>query len=93
MVFIQGDHGSGEIRFENMQEEGLRDVFSILLAIHAPSLENDVFYEDLTPVNTFRLIFNNHFGDDFPILEERHYKTQPESPWKFVDITDIIQED
>ena len=93
IIVIQGDHGSGEIRFENMQEEGLRDVFSILLAIHAPSLENDVFYEDLTPVNTFRLIFNNHFGDDFPILEERHYKTQPESPWKFVDITDIIQED
>lgn len=92
IIIIQGDHSSGEIRFENMQKEGLQDIFSILLAIHAPSLENDIFYDNLTPVNTFRLIFNNYFGDDYSILEEKQYKTQPESPWKFIDVTEIVLE-
>tara|TARA_B110000263_G_scaffold171684_1_gene149671 strand:- start:795 stop:2339 length:1545 start_codon:yes stop_codon:yes gene_type:complete len=90
IIVIQGDHASGIVRFENMQEDGLQDIFSILIAIHAPQIEKNIFEEKLTPVNTFRHIFNTYFEDDYPILEQKQYKTLPESPWKFVDVTDIV---
>tara|TARA_Y100001960_G_scaffold330821_1_gene425979 strand:+ start:3823 stop:5355 length:1533 start_codon:yes stop_codon:yes gene_type:complete len=93
IIILQGDHASGIVPFENMQEEGLQDIYSILIAIHAPEIEKNIFEKTLTPVNTFRHIFNTYYEDDFPILEQRQYKTLPEPPWKFVDVTDIVMKE
>lgn len=61
IIIIQGDHGW---RDDNRYE--------ILNAYYLPGISNEdaVLYNTITPVNTFRIIFNAYFAADFPILED-----------------------
>lgn len=38
------------------------------------SSKNQLLYDSITPVNTFRTIFNQYFGTDFKILDDRNYE-------------------
>ena len=33
----------------------------------------NILYESISPVNTFRVIFDNYFGTDLGLLEDKHY--------------------
>ena len=35
----------------------------------------------MSPVNTFRAIFNHYFGTQHPLLEDRHYVSFRETPF------------
>ena len=61
VIIIQGDHG--------VREPGR---ISILNAIALPQQSNKI-YSSMTPVNTFRIIFNQLFDDHFDILPDRSY--------------------
>ena len=52
----------------------------------------EIFYDTITPVNTFRILFNNYFGDNFEILEDKMYFAEQEEPWNFIEITEIVIE-
>lgn len=93
IIVIHGDHGSGEVPgWLHLEKQGLKERHSNLVTILLPESNNDIFYETITPVNIFRLIFNNHFGDEFPILEDKMYGQHPNPPWKFIDVTKIVLE-
>lgn len=49
--------------------------FGILSAIHLPDTDPEEagLYPEMTPVNTFRVIFNAYFGGDLPMLPDRSY--------------------
>jgi hypothetical protein len=46
----------------------------------------------MTPVNTFRLIFNEYFGADLPMLEDHSYAIIDGSKhiYDFFEVTDIV---
>lgn len=46
---------------------------SILNAYYIPNNVNLFLYETITPVNTFRIILNNYFGQNLPLLEDKSY--------------------
>jgi hypothetical protein len=48
-------------------------------------------YEEITPVNTFRLIFNAYLGTDLELLEDRSYYSTWAHPYRFVDVTDEVR--
>ena len=51
-----------------------------------------VLYDSVTPVNTFRLIFNYYFNTDLPLLEDKMYFTDPDkSPFDFIEVTDKVK--
>ncbi len=44
-------------------------------------------YESITPVNTFRIMFNQFHGGDFEILKDQTYFSKYETPFNFIPIT------
>ena len=66
--------------------------FGILNAYHTPARSPAVLYPSITPVNSFRLLFNSYFGTNFPRLDDRIY-AMGETIYDNVDITeDLIRE-
>jgi hypothetical protein len=64
VIIIQGDHGPW------LQPSDKR--MWILAAMYLPG-HNDVLYPQVTPVNFFRLVFNNYFGGKYDILKDVSY--------------------
>ncbi len=64
VIIIQGDHGP-------WLQTG-SDQFKILNAYYLPG-HNNVLYPGISPVNTFRLIFNTYLGADYPLLKDISY--------------------
>jgi hypothetical protein len=60
-----------------------------LNAIHLPTGETGL-YPGITPVNTFRVVFNQVFGAELPLLEDRVLFSQYSRPYDFQDVTDSI---
>jgi hypothetical protein len=64
VIILQGDHG-----WENSPTTRT----AILNAYYLPSGGDRLIYPSITPVNTFRTIFNYYFGGQFEKLEDTSY--------------------
>jgi hypothetical protein len=69
VIIIMGDHGATGIpKLETPQRR-----MSILNAYYVNDQSEQDLYATITPVNTFRVILNNYFGTDYPLLEDLSY--------------------
>ena len=87
IIIIQSDHG---VRFQldEKDEQPLKHAFLNFEAYYFPSVELDKDeYPVITPVNSFRILFNNYFGTDYELLENRAFMGKD---GKFSDITDFV---
>lgn len=66
IIIIQGDHGIPFTKQFNAE-------FQILNAYYFPGIENSVLYDQISPVNSFRILFNEYFGSNYPKLEDLSY--------------------
>lgn len=64
VIIIQGDHGQ-----PNSAPE---DLMKILNAYYLPG-HTDQLYPSISPVNSFRVVFNSYFGANLPLLEDVSY--------------------
>lgn len=64
IIIIQGDHA-----YRVLGEDRVK----ILNAYYLPDGGNDLVYESITPVNTFRLIFNQYFNENLDLLPDHSY--------------------
>lgn len=69
IIIIMGDHGATGIPKLETPEWRM----SILDAYYVNDQAKKDLYETITPVNSFRVIFNNYFGTDYPLLEDLSY--------------------
>lgn len=79
IIVLQGDHGFRALPAPNQHESARK----ILNAYHLPGGSRDWVYGGITPVNTFRVIFNRYFGAHYPLVpDEFHHRndTLPLSP-------------
>jgi hypothetical protein len=87
IIIIQGDHGPGlRLNSEDPQETDPRERLSILNAYLLPEGNGDL-YVGITPVNTFRLIFNHYFGTHLKLLRDRSFFSTWSHPYRFLDVT------
>ncbi len=92
VVILQSDHGPrSRLSWESPEKTDFSECMSILNAYHLPD-GTEALYEDISPVNTFRVIFNRYFGTDYKILEDRSYFSTPRYPYRFLDVTDKARE-
>ena len=91
IIIIQADHGS-QFDFDpsNTSNEYLEQVTSIFSAYYLPGMEKNLPTDVITPVNTFRIIFNSYFNADYDLLENKIYLVDEYGPEHFVDVTDIL---
>jgi hypothetical protein len=86
MDYKQG--GSGPL-----SEETLEIRARILNAYYLPGDAAQALYPSISPVNTFRLVFNEYFNAELPLLEDRSYTSPGETPFRFTDVTDKVRYD
>lgn len=87
VIILQGDHGPrAQTTTGNVEsfEQAAREELGILNAYRLPGVDMHAFlYDTITPVNTFRLVFNAYFGTDFERLpDEQHYYNESASTLK-----------
>ena len=91
-IILQADHGYGE-DFGDIDGPGVPQRASILNAYYFPHGCDRYLYLSITPVNTFRVLFNCHVGASYPLLADTTYWSPP--PWvddfQFVPINDRLE--
>ena len=93
IIIIQGDHGPDfSIPWERGTASNKIDKYietlNILNAYYFPNGSYDKLYDNITPVNSFRIIFNEFFKTNYDLLEDKQYFSgQGEDIYDFVDVT------
>lgn len=89
VIILQSDHGPAmQLEWENPSKEAIKERISILNAYYFSDKAQNILYEGITPVNTFRIIFNLYFGADYEILEDEIYFTTWNRPYDFLELED-----
>jgi hypothetical protein len=96
IIIIQGDHGTGTLVNGNNSTKPhdmdllARERLPILNAYLVPEKMRNKLYPSITPVNSFRLLLNECFGENFEILPDRNYIGWYHDLFKLKDATEIV---
>jgi hypothetical protein len=94
VVIIQADEGPYEgnpSRWTTFDPEVALRKFPILNAYYLPGVTQDL-YSTITPVNTFRLVFDLYFGSHLQLLPDRNYTFRDTAHiYDLTDVTDRVQ--
>lgn len=74
IIVVQSDHGPrGNLEKTNNNKFTVPNVDKkrIFNAYYLPGIEKEKLYDDISPVNTFRLIFNEYFSENYEFLEDK----------------------
>jgi hypothetical protein len=71
IIIIQGDHGTN--LGHSQDQAGTYKYFDILNAYYFPQNGSGVLSPAVTPVNSFRLMFNRYFGEHYTLLPDRYF--------------------
>jgi hypothetical protein len=95
IIILQADHGSGMlVDFASSKNTCIKERFSPFAAYYLPDLVDYSIPADVSAVNIFRMIFNEYFGADLPILESRQYfYNKPVSFYEFEDVTTRLDDE
>ncbi|MDP3900356.1 MAG: sulfatase-like hydrolase/transferase [bacterium] len=98
IIVIQSDHGPwSTINEQRSTGRFYRERMRILNAYYLPNAQVNQLYESITPVNSFRVIFNNYFDANLPLLADINYYSNsiahpeyPKTPYQFTDVTEEV---
>lgn len=99
IIIFQADHGPTSLLghphhwkrpFEkNML--GVKERMSILNVYYLPNGGDELLYDSISPVNTFRLIFNRYFGATYELLPDKSYYSDHINPYEFFDVAEKVE--
>jgi hypothetical protein len=90
IIILQADHGPGAyLDWGDIESTRMEERFAILNAFYMPGQTAEALPSDLSPVNTFRMIFNTYFSTDLPLLPNQSYFSGWETPFDFTEVTDL----
>jgi len=75
VIIIQADHGSV------ISDPAHR--MQILNAYYLPGGGDQLLYDSISPVNSFRLVFNHYLGASYDLLDDLPYFSSYETPFDF----------
>ena len=89
IIILQADHGSGLYAdFSSSENTCMYERFSPFAAYYLPDIDPNIISDDLTSVNLFRIIFNEYFDADLPLLENAYFfSTDPFYVYEFEEIS------
>ncbi len=99
IIILQADEGPypitnnlpGNLSWATATDATLIEKFPILNAVYLPGVKENPFYDDETPVNTFRILFNTYFNAQLPLLPDKNYIfSDAEHLYHFTDVTDML---
>jgi hypothetical protein len=93
IIILQSDEGAFDpfTSSVGVGPDTLERKFGILNAYYFPGVQNPALYPSITPVNSFRVVFNTYFGTRLPLLPDRNFVFQDLGHlYTFTDVTDQI---
>ena len=91
VIIIQADHGSYfDFDTGKPSKENIEQHMSILSAYYLPNVEENLSDGVITPVNTFRTVFNSYFNTDYDLLENKIYVNDENNTDYWIDVTDVL---
>jgi hypothetical protein len=92
LIILQSDHGSGlRLDTKSVDRTDLHERMSILNAYYVPARVSADLYQSISPVNSFRVIFNAYFGAKLGLLPDRSYYSSWDDPFQFIEVTDQVR--
>lgn len=97
VILIQSDEGPFPARkagvpWHEQPDEALRIKTAILNAYYFPNGNYGQLSDDITPVNSYRALFNAHFGTAFELLPDRTYVSPSDRRlYEFHDVTERVR--
>ena len=89
IIIIQSDTGPS-IGFADITKEEQRiGRMSIFNAYYFPNNDYNLLYNDITPVNSFRIVFDSQFQTNYNLLEDKVFFSTYEKLYTFIEITDF----
>lgn len=92
VIVIQSDHGvrwtPGRGEKPGISEK--KPYAAILNLYHLPGFDYTKMHDSISPVNTFRVIFNHYFGMNYELLEDKSFLSSSRNPYHFTDITEEL---
>jgi hypothetical protein len=91
IIILQADHGPGALLdWESVEASCLWERMSILNAYHLPGAHSAGLYPEITPVNSFRVVFDAYFGTHLGQVEDRSYFSTNSHPYEFIEVNDRL---
>jgi len=88
VIIIQGDHGPGsELSWVGSATTNIKERFSILNAIHLPGMTENNLDDNISSVNTFRLVLDKLFDAGLPLLPDISFYTTWQEPFHYMPVT------
>ncbi|OGO60521.1 MAG: hypothetical protein A2032_01305 [Chloroflexi bacterium RBG_19FT_COMBO_49_13] len=90
IIVLQADHGSGALLGSSIETSCLKERFSILNAYYFPDGNTSRLYSSISPVNTFRVIFDTYFRTNLALLPDLYYFSDHDDPYQYDAVTDQV---
>jgi hypothetical protein len=88
IILLQADHGPGMLtNFGSAANTCLSERLSVFSAYYLPPVGQGIIPDNITPVNLFRIIFNEYFSAHLPMLEDAEYF--PKHVLQIYDLEDV----
>lgn len=88
IIIIQGDHGTGSLGstpLDEIADETFNERLDILNSYYLPGKGREILYETITPVNSFRVILNYYFEENYKQLEDKSYYSQYRNYFELIE--------
>ena len=92
ILIIQADHGSGlQVDQDNHLDSNMTERLGILNAFYFYDQNYDRLYPEISPVNSFRVIFSQYLAINKPVLEDKHYSSNYTDTFNLVSVDDLLK--
>jgi hypothetical protein len=101
VIILQADEGqyplelsqaSSPGRWDEATPDELREKYGILNAYYLPGIDDAGLYPSISPVNSFRVVFNHYFNAGLERLPDRSYAPfEADYNYEVFEITDILR--
>ncbi len=93
IIILQADHGSNSFLMQGDSSYiGIIEKLAILNAYYFPDKSYEKLYDNISPVNSFRVIFNQYFGAKLDLLPDKIYFSRFDTPYHLIDVTDLANQ-
>lgn len=100
VIILQSDEGPFPMKsmvdekqsWGKADDTALAEKFPILNAYYFPNASTSALNQSITPVNSFRVLFNTYFGTNYKLLPDKNYIFKDEENYyNFTDVTDRVK--
>ena len=93
IIIVQSDHGERTgINWNDPTNKMIKQGLNNINAYYFPNYDDNLTKNEITPVNLFRIIFNEYFGAEFNLIENKYFWMKSGvPPFEIIDVTNIVE--